>query len=434
MASVLTQPVPRLQPHPTVPPRVRLPEAPLGRPLEQPQAAQVPGDQQYTAEDPDSRSVHGGVSLPQGGLRPHLDFEEWLGRQESVPTMEQDKVVPWDQYSRASSPESAPASLAAPRSQETTPLSMWQLILRYAWSTEYANIPDQAPPSRPQLSLLGESDAQPQRHHALPPAPVAVDAMANAMHVCWGGPWEDPVTHAPPPAAATVHPQAPAWVTEFKPRWHAAPGLDLRPARMTSGEKSWAGTQLPPVEHAWVTDLEALSRAQMSCLSAADWLFAIYFGSAHLPPDQRDIIKGFAFRELKLATQLSASMVTGATMARRKAILDRIAKQMLPSSRDWLLLQPVSLQSSGGLFGQASSQVPDILRQHQLQTAQWSQTARRTATTGRQQQRQRQPRRSQPPAPATQSVANEPREPRAPRRRPQKQVSRGQGPKTTKRS
>ena len=229
-----------------------------------------------------------------------------------------------------------------------------------------------APPPRPQLSMVGEPSQAPPRRHALPPAPMAVDALERSMHACWGGPWASSSTHGPPPATASTHPPVHRWVPDFRPQYHAAPGMDLRPARLTSCEKAWAGSSLPPVEHGWMTDVEALARAQLACFSSADWLLGLLFGASSAAPAQQAQLKRLALREISLATQFGAALVAASTLARRKAILDQAAVDVMPSTRDWLLLQPVTLTSHQGLFGPVSALVPDIQRQHHLQQASWT--------------------------------------------------------------
>ena len=213
--------------------------------------------------------------------------------------------------------------------------------------------------------MIGEPAAPADRPRGLPPAPVVIGAFQAAMEVCWGGSWTNPTYPGPPPAQANTHPGAHAWVREFRPRFHVAPGIDLRPARLSSAEKSWAGTAWPPVEHSWMADVEALGRALVSCMSAADWLLALHHSSTSASEEQREVLRRMALQELRQATALGASVVTAATLARRHAVLGRLSAQMLPSTRDWLLLQPVTPESSQGLFGQASAIVPDLLRQQQ---------------------------------------------------------------------
>jgi len=105
--------------------------------------------------------------------------------------------------------------------------------------------------------------------------------------------------------------------------------LDLKPARLSAREKEWAGSGLPSVDHSWLTDIETLARAQLSCLSAFEWLFGVFFASQeNATPEQLDALKGFAIRELQQATDFGGALIASATLAHRKAILDSLAARL----------------------------------------------------------------------------------------------------------
>ena len=228
----------------------------------------------------------------------------------------------------------------------------------------------------PLQSVLSGPAPPERRSSALPPSPLARSAMLQVMQACWGGSWEDSHVHQPPPPNAALHPSAATWVPAFRPRYHGGPGLDLKPARFSAREREWAGSQQPPVDHSWLTDIEAMSRAQMSCLSTLEWLLGILFDSQALATDaQRDSLKRFMVRELELATSFGAASISAATLGRRKAVLDKLQHRLSPTTRNWLQLQPVSLLSSLGLFGPVSSAVPELMRQTQSGTGASSRSA-----------------------------------------------------------
>ena len=190
------------------------------------------------------------------------------------------------------------------------------------------------------------------------------------MRSCWGGPWTGFATHQPPPPNAALHPGPATWVPGFKARYYAAPGLDLRPARPSAREREWTGPHLPPVDHSWVVDLDTMARAQLAALSNLEWLFGIFVDSnARASPLELDAIKGFIVRELQLAMNFGGAQIAAATLARRQAILDSLQNRLSQTTRNWLQLQPVELRTNTGLFGTASAQVPEILRQQPLPQA-----------------------------------------------------------------
>ena len=230
-----------------------------------------------------------------------------------------------------------------------------------------ANIPVSPVPVR---SVIGGPQATVRRRTALPPSPLASACLPSAMRSCWGGTWSGFATHQPPPPNAALHPGPSAWVPNFQARFHAAPGLDLRPARPSAREREWAGSALPPVDHSWLVDLDTMARAQLAALSNLEWLFGVFVdSSARASPLELDAIKGFIVRELQLAMNFGGAQIAAATLARRQAILDSLQHRLSQTTRNWLQLQPVELRTNAGLFGLASAQVPEILRQQPLPQA-----------------------------------------------------------------
>ena len=206
-----------------------------------------------------------------------------------------------------------------------------------------------------------------KRKTSLPPSPLVAASLPAAMQSCWGGAWSSSAQHQPPPPNAALHPSPAAWVPEFKARYHAGPGLDLRPARLSAREREWAGPALPPVEHAWLSDVDTLARAQLASLSNLEWLFGVFLDSSpRASPADLEAIRGFIARELQLAINFGGAQVATATLGRRKAVLDSLQHKLSQTTRNWLQLQPVELRTHQGLFGPASAQVPEILRQQPL--------------------------------------------------------------------
>ena len=185
---------------------------------------------------------------------------------------------------------------------------------------------------------------------------------------------------------------------EFRAKYHAGPGIDLRPARLSAREREWAGTAQPPVEHSWLSDIDSLARAQLSALSNLEWLFGVYMDSSpRASAAELDALKGFIVKELHLAINFSGAQIAASTIGRRRAILSNLHQQLSLTTRNWLQLQPVELLTNQGLFGSASALVPEIMRQQPVPRSQ--QNNRRRANRG--------PTRRDPPrassAPATQA-------------------------------
>lgn len=292
-----------------------------------------------------------------------LDIGQFIQQNVQVPGSPQSvRSAAWDQYTDDEVASVASASSA----KSATPTVNWQYIVKFVYDRGLAAPPQSAQASRCQVSALGESLGFEKKPRSLPPAPLITSCLQQSMQYCWGGPWETPNIQ-PAPAAAMVHPQAHRWVPDFRPAYHASPDLELRPARLSVNEREWAGSSLPPVDHSWLTDLEALCRAQLSCLSAMDWLMGIYFGSTSATQEQREVVRRYALHELQQSAAFGTSMLTATTLARRKSVVDRIGSRLPQSARDWLVMQPVSLRSSQGLFGPASASVPELLRQQQQQ-------------------------------------------------------------------
>ena len=220
--------------------------------------------------------------------------------------------------------------------------------------------------------------------------------------------------------------------------------MDLRPAKLSAREREWAGTATPPVEHAWLVDIETMARAQLAALSNLEWLFGVYLDSSPRASQvELDTVRGFIVRELQHATNFSGAQIAAATLGRRRAILDPLHRQLSQTTRNWLQLQPVGLRTHQGLFGSASALVPDIMRQQPVPRANPQPRDRRRAA--RPQNRREAPR--EPPAPAapapparapaatyTPTAAAAPAPPRAqyrPRGRGGQQPS-ARGPRVTK--
>ena len=138
----------------------------------------------------------------------------------------------------------------------------------------------------------------------------------------------------------------------------------MKPNRLSAREREWAGSKQPPVDFAWMTDVDTMARAQLSSLSALEWILGVLFDSVdRASPAQLSALKEFAVRELHQSINFGGALLASSTLARRKAILDGLSSVLPQNTRNWLQLQPVGLQSSQGLFGTASAQVPEIIRQ-----------------------------------------------------------------------
>ena len=276
-----------------------------------------------------------------------------------VETTEEDSN--WDRYTDATVAHSPPPAPQQPLPE--APLH-WHHIVDLIYSSGLVDLSALPPEPVPVQSVIGGPQAPAKKRESLPPSPLTAASLPAAMHACWGGDWTSHAQHQPPPPNAALHPGPASWVPEFKARYHAGPGLDLRPARLSAREREWAGTNQPPVEHAWLMDIESMARAQLASLSNLEWLFGVYVDSRDRASAQElDAVRGFIARELQFAVNFSGSQIAAATIARRKAILDSLQRQLNQTTRNWLQLQPVGLRTHQGLFGPASAQVPEIMRQ-----------------------------------------------------------------------
>ena len=326
-----------------------------------------------------------GYSSPEG---PTLDFTK-APAPSRVSSLQTSWEQPWDQLSTISSRDSPPK---AGKEQET-PLT-WQRVVDTVYASGLVDMA--ALPASPQQvrSVIGGPPPAKRPKMALPPSPLAAACLDNAMRACWGGAWPNHLQQQQPPANAALHPTPAVWVPEFKHRYHAGPGFDLKPARLSAREREWAGSQQPPTDHAWMNEIDMMARAQLSSMSALEWILGVLFDSQNkASPTQLQALKDFAARELTHATNFSGAIISASTLARRKAILDTI--QTLPSStKNWLQLQPVDLNSNQGLFGAASAAVPDIIRQQPAKAPAFRRPTSRPAPRPREQPRER----ARPPA------------------------------------
>ena len=306
----------------------------------------------------------------------------------------------WDQFSSVTVAQSIPPAPQPPVPE--APLQWTDLVAMIYDSglIDPATIPETPAPVQ---SIIGGPQVLERRKTALPPSPLAAAALPAAMRACWGGDWPSYAQHQPPPPNAALHPGPASWVPEFKAKYHAAPGLDLRPARPSAREREWAGTALPPVAHAWLVDIDTMARAQLASLSNLEWLFGVFLDSRQrASPRELDAVRGFIARELQHAMNFGGAQIAAATLGRRQAILDSLQLQLNQTTRNWLQLQPVELRTHQGLFGPASAQVPEIMRQQPVPRPQ---PPRRRAARGP-------PRRDAPREPVAQAA------PAAPSRRP----------------
>ena len=304
----------------------------------------------------------------------------------------------WDRFSTST----VPAPTQPPQLPNTdTPLS-WVHIVDLVYQSGLMDTSALPASPEPVRSVIGGPQQAAKRKVALPPSPLAAASLPSAMRSCWGGNWSSSAQHQPPPPNAALHPGPSTWVPEFRTRFHAGPGLDLRPARLSAREREWAGSAQPPVEHAWLLDIETMARAQLAALSNLEWLFGVYLDSSPRASQvELDTVKGFIVRELQHAVNFSGAQIAASTLGRRRAILDPLQNQLSQTTRNWLQLQPVELRTHQGLFGPASAQVPDLMRQ-QLAQRPSQPNARRRAP--RPQQRREQAR--EPPAPRAPAQAN----------------------------
>ena len=314
----------------------------------------------------------GFYSSPEDDLR--LD----LTRRPRAPLPETDSITEedtqWDRFSVATEP----APIAPPPLPET-PLS-WVHIVDLVYKSGL--IDTSALPSSPEpvRSVIGGPQTTSKTKVALPPSPLAAASLPSAMKSCWGGTWSSHAQHQPPPPNAALHPGPSAWVPEYRARFHAGPGLDLRPAKLSAREREWAGSATPPVEHSWLVDIETMARAQLAALSNLEWLFGVYLDSSPRASQvELDTVRGFIVRELQHAANFSGAQIAASTLGRRRAILDQLHRQLSQTTRNWLQLQPVGLSTQQGLFGPASALVPDIMRQQPVPRANTQPRDRRRA-------------------------------------------------------
>ena len=87
---------------------------------------------------------------------------------------------------------------------------------------------------------------------------------------------------------------------------------------------------------------------------------------ARASPQELEAVRGFIARKMQQAIYFSGAQIAAATLGRRRAILDTLQNKLSQTTRNWLQLQPVELRTQNGLFGTASSLVPEILRQQPL--------------------------------------------------------------------
>ena len=270
--------------------------------------------------------------------------------------------APWDRMSPVSSRPSSPPPGVSNEAAPEVPLS-WYTVVDTVYESgmiDPASIPASPPPVR---SVIGGPPPAKRRRCALPPSPLTSACLPGAMRSCWGGPWPNHLQHQPPPANAALHPTPSVWVPDFRTKFHAGPGFDLKPARLSAREKEWATAHQPPVEHSWLTEIDMMARAQLSSISALEWILGVVFDSYQKSsPAQLLALQDFAARELGHASNFGGAIIAASTLARRKAVLDSV-KSLPPTTKHWLQLQPVGLDSSQGLFGQASAAVPEIIRQ-----------------------------------------------------------------------
>ena len=361
--STLTAPSP--DPRSARAPPASRPGAPPTRPappLDLPRPVFVPAPAPPVVKTP-PRRVQRHVPLPRtpGYSSPEHDLDlTRLPRPVVADVDSTEEDSHWDQFSSATVAHSPPAP-QQPAPEAPLP---WGHIVELIYNSGLVDPATIPPEPVPVLSVIGGPQAPERRRLALPPSPLTAASMPAAMRAAWGGDWPGFALHQPPPPNAALHPGPASWVPEFKARYHAGPGLDLRPARLSAREKEWAGSNQPPVEHAWLLDLETLARAQLASLSNLEWLFGVYVDSQQrASPMELEAVRGFIARELQLATNFSGAQIAAATIARRKAILDSLQRQLSQTTRNWLQLQPVELRTHQGLFGPASAQVPEIMRQ-----------------------------------------------------------------------
>ena len=267
----------------------------------------------------------------------------------------------WDQFSSVTVAQSVPPVPQVPAPE--APLT-WMDLVELVYSSGLID-PSAIPQTpAPVQSLIGGPQAPEKRKSALPPSPLAAACLPAAMRACWGGDWPSYAQHQPPPPNAALHPGPASWVPEFKAKYHAAPGLDLRPARPSAREREWAGTAQPPVAHTWLMDIETMARAQLAALSNLEWLFGVFLDSRRrASPRELDAVRGYIARELQHAMNFGGAQIAASTLGRRQAILDSLQLQLNQTTRNWLQLQLVELRTHQGLFRPDSTQVPEIMHQ-----------------------------------------------------------------------
>ena len=338
------QPPPRV----TVTPR-RRPQPPRDQPRTPPGVIYVP-------EILELPRTPGHFSSPDNS--PGLDLTR-APRRQLPPPSPGDSDRPWDQFSAVSEGPTA----SEHQEQPETPLT-WTHVVDLVYRSGMVD-PSTVPTSpEPVRSVIGGPLPVEKRRVALPPSPLTTACLSSAMKSCWGGPWPTSSQHQPPPPNTAIHPGPSTWVPDYKARFHSAPGLDLRPARLSAREKEWAGTAQPPINHSWMVDIETMARAQLASLSNLEWLFGIYLQShSRATPAELEALKGYTVKELQHAINFSGAQIAAATLARRQAILEPLHRSLNHTTRNWLQLQPVDLRTHQGLFGTASAQIPEIMRQ-----------------------------------------------------------------------
>ena len=349
---------------------------------------QTPPDVHYVPEILQLPRTPGRFSSPDSS--PGLDLTR-APRRQLPPASPGASDRPWDQFSVSS--EAPTASVT--QDQPEAPLH-WTHVVDLVYRSGMVD-PSAIPPTpEPVRSVIGGPVPVERRPVALPPSPLATACMSSAMRSCWGGPWTTSGQHQPPPPNAALHPGPSTWVPDFKARYHSAPGLDLRPARLSAREKEWTGTAQPPINHSWMVDIETMARAQLASLSNLEWLFGIYLQShSRATPAELEALRGYTVKELQHSINFSGAQIAAATLARRQAILDPLHRSLNQTTRNWLQLQPVDLRTHQGLFGPASAQIPEIMRQ---------QPVPREAPPRRPAAPRPQPRRDQPRQPAARTT------------------------------
>jgi len=171
-------------------------------------------------------------SSPGPRRRAPLDIAGFITGPRSVSPATSSGHRPWDEFSQSSPMPSG--SVVA----ETIPPLAWHQVVDVVYNSGLVDLAHLPVTPTPTQSVIGGPVVPPKRRVALPPAPLALASVDNAVRACWGGDWPSAAQHQPPPPNAALHPNPSVLVPGFKPRFHPTTRnwLQLQPVGLRSDQ------------------------------------------------------------------------------------------------------------------------------------------------------------------------------------------------------